>query len=150
MGDCFYAEGLHFECTRCSQCCRGAPGYVFLSRDDIKALVAGLGLPERLVLSRYCRTVRVGGFQKVSLQEKPNYDCIFWRTKGCLVYAHRPLQCRSYPFWSANLQEERRWEELKGCCPGVGRGRLHSGEEIREWLRRSREQRYLSGLGAEE
>jgi Fe-S-cluster containining protein len=98
------------------------------------------------VLSRYCRTVWVGGFQRISLQEKPNYDCIFWQPKGCLVYAHRPLQCRSFPFWPSNLYEAQTWEELRARCPGVGRGKLHSEEKIREWLSRSREQIYLSGM----
>jgi len=147
MSDCFYAEGLRFECMRCSQCCRGAPGYVFLGQEDIKELARGLGISERRVQARYCRTVGVGGFQRVSLRERANYDCIFWQDGGCMVYSHRPLQCRSYPFWPANLVGAQRWEELKSCCPGVGRGRLHSREEIQEWLRRSREQRYLSGAG---
>jgi Fe-S-cluster containining protein len=150
MSERFYAKGLRFECTRCSQCCRGAPGYVFLSRDDLRNLAEGLRIPMPLVFSRYCRTVRVGGLQRISLQERPNYDCIFWRQKGCLVYAHRPLQCRSYPFWPANLYAEQTWEELQARCPGVGRGKLHSEEEIQEWLRRSREQRYLSAMGEEE
>jgi Fe-S-cluster containining protein len=99
------------------------------------------------VLTRYCRTVRVGGLQRISLQERPNYDCIFWRPIGCQVYAHRPLQCRSYPFWPANLYAEQTWEELRARCPGVGKGKLHSEEEIQDWLRRSREQIYLSGMG---
>jgi Fe-S-cluster containining protein len=147
MSECFFSEGLRFECTRCSRCCRGSPGYVFLSRDDLRALAAGLGISARRILDRYCRTVAVNGLQRVSLRERPNYDCIFWRTRGCLVYAHRPLQCRSYPFWPANLAGAWSWEELKTVCPGVGKGRLHSREEIQEWLRRSREQFYLDGAG---
>jgi len=120
---------------------------VFLSRDDLRVLTEGLGISARRVLDRYCRTVAVNGLKRVSLRERPNYDCIFWRTRGCLVYAHRPLQCRSYPFWPANLAGSWSWEELKAVCPGVGRGRLHSREEIEEWLRRSREQFYLNGAG---
>jgi Fe-S-cluster containining protein len=147
MSESFYSEGLHFECTRCSRCCRGSPGYVFLNRDDLRALAAGLGISARRILDRYCRTVRVNGLQRISLRERANYDCIFWRARGCLVYAQRPLQCRSYPFWPANLAGAWSWEELKAVCPGVGRGKLHSRQEIQEWLRLSREQFYLEGAG---
>jgi len=145
MTECFYAGGLRFECTRCSRCCRGEPGYVFLSREDLEDLAEGLELSRSEVLARYCRTVRVGGIPRVSLRERANYDCIFWRPKGCSVYDHRPLQCRSYPFWPANLCSPEHWRELQAHCPGAGKGSLHSREEIQEWLRLSRERRCLSG-----
>ena len=34
----FYSDGLRFECTRCSRCCRHTPGYVFLSENDVERL----------------------------------------------------------------------------------------------------------------
>ena len=35
MSEPFYAEGLRFSCERCSACCRGEPGYVFLTKEDL-------------------------------------------------------------------------------------------------------------------
>jgi Fe-S-cluster containining protein len=87
--------------------------------------------------------VRVGAFRRVSLRETPDYDCILWGQDGCKVYQHRPLQCRSFPFWVANLASPEDWERLKQECPGVGSGSLHSADAIREWLERARLGSYL-------
>jgi Fe-S-cluster containining protein len=65
------------------------------------------------------------------LGQKRNQDCIFWDDSGgCQVYASRPTQCRTYPFWKANLQTELDWKAEKRPCPGVGEGSLHSREII--------------------
>ncbi len=143
MSDPFYAAGLRFGCRRCSRCCRHEPGYVFLTREDLARLAEGLGLPQSEVLDRYSRMVRVGAFRRVSLRESPGYDCILWGEEGCRVYRHRPLQCRSFPFWAANLGSLEDWEQLKQVCPGVGTGSLHSAGTIRDWLERARGGSYL-------
>ena len=140
MEDPFYSKGLNFSCRRCSKCCRHDPGYVFLSDKDISLLIRGLGLPREEVLRAYCREVEINGRRRVSLMEKSNYDCIFWKSAGCEVYEYRPFQCRSYPFWSSNLSSALQWEALKSACPGVGQGELHRRKEIEGWLeRRNRE-----------
>lgn len=133
MNEPFYSKGLRFECTMCHACCRYEPGYVFLSERDVERLTAGLGLSRADFLARYCREVDTNGGRMISLKEKPNFDCIFW-DNGCTVYQHRPLQCRSYPFWKPNLSSRRAWDALKPVCPGVGHGKLHSLQDIEAWL----------------
>ena len=133
MSEPFYNKGLQFECTRCHACCRFEPGYVFLSERDIERLMTATGLNRQEFLARYCREVPAGDGLMISLKEKPNYDCIFW-DGGCTAYEHRPLQCRSYPFWGSNLTTRPVWDSLKAHCPGVGRGKLHTLEEIESWL----------------
>ncbi len=130
----FFAQGLRFGCTRCSRCCRHDPGHVFLTRTDLDALTAGVGLDEKTFVGTYCRPVTMGGRALLSLKEKPNYDCIFWESGGCRVYPHRPFQCRSFPFWSSILASESDWRRMGEYCPGIGRGRTHSREEIEAWL----------------
>ena len=39
----WYADGLHFECTQCGNCCSGPPGYVWVTKQDIKAIARHLG-----------------------------------------------------------------------------------------------------------
>ncbi len=143
MSDPFYAAGLRFGCRRCSRCCRHEPGYVFLTREDLQRLAAGLDLEPSEVLDRHCRVVRVGGFRRLSLRETPGYDCVLWGQEGCRVYRHRPLQCRSFPFWAANLGSTEDWERLKQECPGVGSGSLHSAAMILQWLEQARSGSYL-------
>ncbi|WP_455382114.1 YkgJ family cysteine cluster protein [Salinispira pacifica] len=126
----FYRNGLRFSCTRCSRCCRHQPGYVFLSEADLARLAREKSLSTDEVIDRFCRKVNISGFVRLSLKEKANYDCIFWERGQCTVYENRPLQCRNYPFWHANLDSEESWNELEKECPGVNIGRLHSREEI--------------------
>ncbi len=140
LDDTFYHDGLRFDCTRCSKCCRHTPGYVFLSEADIGPLVAALETSRQDFLLTYCRRVPFGPVQRLSLKEKPNVDCVFWGEGGCTVYEARPLQCRSFPFWGSCLSSPEAWEDQARQCPGMGKGRVHSRNEIEAWLaRRTRE-----------
>lgn len=142
MSKPFYSTGLRFECTRCGACCRYEPGFVFLSKNDIRRLASVLKSEEKDFVRRYCRIVMHGGKKRVSLKEKNNYDCVFWKDGGCIVYNARPFQCRSYPFWSTFLGAKMSWENEKQSCPGIGTGPLYSKEEINRWLALKREEDY--------
>lgn len=130
----FYEDGLSFSCTRCSNCCRHDPGYVFLSEADLNNLARNLKLDTDKVIRFYCREVEIGGFTRLSLKERRNFDCIFWNNHGCIVYEARPFQCKSYPFWSAHLDSRESWNALSDQCPGINQGELHSKEKIENWL----------------
>jgi Fe-S-cluster containining protein len=145
MGDVFYDKGLRFECTRCSRCCRHTPGYVFLSAKDVQRLAKHLRIDGDEFLRTYWRRVSLGVANRISLKEKPNYDCIFWKDGGCSVYEARPLQCRAYPFWSANVASLEAWEEQGKQCPGIGRGPLYERAEIDSWLEKRRADGFLEG-----
>lgn len=134
MSEPFYKDGLNFECQRCSYCCRHEPGYVFLSENDLQAMLAVTGLEREAFIEKYCSWVDIGFFKRLSLIEKENNDCIFWSEKGCAVYKARPLQCRSYPFWMHVVENRKTWDEEAGSCPGIGKGKRHSAEEIEDWL----------------
>ena len=148
MSKPFYSEGLRFECTRCSRCCRHAPGYVFLTLADLKRMAEAKRLNAVRFFEVYCREIDLYGISRVSLREREDYDCVFWEQGGCSVYEARPAQCRSYPFWSANLCSPEAWAALLEECPGAGHGRLHSAAEIDAWLARAAKRRLL-GAAAE-
>ncbi len=137
--------GLRFECTGCSRCCRHEPGYVFLSENDLSRLCAGTGLSRAAFIEKYCRSVNIHNFSRLSLKEKENCDCIFWKDGGCTIYEYRPLQCRTYPFWEPFLQSREDWESVAGECPGVNRGRLYSRNEIDAFLEARRSEKLLGG-----
>ena len=145
MNEPFYADGLRFECTGCSHCCRHSPGYVFLTAADLSALSAKLRLSQNDFVETYCRSIELGGFSRLSLTEKSNYDCVFWRDGGCSLYEARPLQCRTYPFWSSSLGDKDDWEHLALECPGANRGRLFSRAEIDELLEKRLREPLLEG-----
>ena len=128
----WYAHGLAFECLECGRCCSGPEeGYVWISADEIRRAAMTLGVTEPEFRERYTR--RVG--RRVSLIEKENADCIFLESNGdgvnhCRVYDARPMQCRTWPFWSTNLTSARAWALAGRRCPGVNRGRLHDLSHI--------------------
>jgi len=132
----FYAQGLRFSCTRCSACCRHESGFVFLSEEDASRLGTALNMEYKEFAEAFCRWVPLeNGIERLSLKEKPNYDCIFWvQDRGCSVYEARPAQCRAFPFWASVLDSEESWEAAAAGCPGIGRGPLFPAASMEKWL----------------
>lgn len=97
-------------------------------------------MEKAVFIERYCREVPINDNLRLSLKEKPNLDCVFWEGGGCGAYLYRPLQCRSYPFWRSHMASPQSWKALESSCPGVGKGRLHSKEEIELWLKKRDEE----------
>src|SRR5688572_24597390 len=72
--DPWYKDGLRFQCTGCGDCCTGAPGYVWVTNDEIVALAAEVGMDVGAFERRYVRTV---GVRKSLREHKKTYDCVF-------------------------------------------------------------------------
>ena len=120
-------RGARFACQGSGRCCtaHGEYGYVYLSLEDRRRLATHLGLRTSSFTRRYCAT----SDGQVHLTH-PELDCCFLRGHRCLVYAARPLQCRTWPFWPENMAPAA-WSEVSAICRGIGRGRRYSPEEIR-------------------
>ena len=129
----WYADGLRFGCTRCGHCCTGE-GHVWVGRGRIREIAEFLGLSLEAFSRRYLRLVE----GRLSLVDKPDRpDCVFWEgDRGCSIYAVRPTQCRTFPFWREHLESPEAWRELGREVPGIGRGRRHDETEIRRRLER--------------
>ena len=73
----------------------------------------------------------------MSLTEMANGDCVFLQKNAngkhlCSIYSVRPLQCRTWPFWSNNLKSTNAWAEASLKCPGMNNGRQYSFDSIEE------------------
>ena len=133
---CFYEEGLHFTCKPgCRYCCGVEPGFVFVSDADVEKLSLFLHLSPKEFIQRYCRKVPMGSISYVSLLERENHDCVFLDSSGCSVYASRPVQCETYPFWNTIVADRESWNREADWCPGIGNGKLHGRDEIDHMLR---------------
>lgn len=132
----WYEAGLRFECQRCGGCCRGEPGYVWVNDAEIAAMAKCMGLTADEFSAMYVR--RVGN--RRSLKELVGGDCVLWggSDQGCLVYAARPVQCRTFPFWGHNVSSPEAWMETGRRCPGLNRGKKFSVAEIRSRTKATR------------
>lgn len=74
---------------------------------------------------------------RTSLTEYENGDCTFFdpKTRRCSIYAARPAQCRTWPFWNSNLESHDAWETMQQSCPGAGHGQFVPLEEIERQAR---------------
>jgi len=132
MSQPWYSDGLRFSCTRCGHCCTGQPGYVWVHDEEIADIASNRGETAEQVTALYTRSVG----RRRSLKEKANGDCVFYdRAEGCTVYAARPRQCRTWPFWESNVLTPESWRRTCEVCPGSGQGELISAEEITRRLK---------------
>jgi uncharacterized protein len=124
----WYQAGLKFTCTQCGNCCTGAPGYTWVNDSEIAAFAKKFGVDEGTFRTKYTRKVPGRG---VTLKEKPNNDCVFFeRGTGCTVYAERPRQCRTWPFWHDSVDTAEHWQAQARGCPGMNHGKLHDAAKI--------------------
>ena len=129
----WYKGGLRFTCRECGNCCTGEPGYVWVTRDEIRRIAKYLELEGDWLGKDQIHRV---GF-RYSLTEKANGDCIFLQHNSdgkriCGIYPVRPHQCRTWPFWTVNLKSVSAWREASQKCPGMNNGRDYPFENIEE------------------
>jgi Fe-S-cluster containining protein len=134
----WYADGLRFTCTQCGNCCSGAPGYVWVSDSDLRAIAGHFGLEVEEFRRRHTRSVG----SRLSLLERDDGDCEFLVQEAggkrrCGIYAVRPVQCRTWPFWDSNLQSGRNWRDAARTCPGMNHGEHHPLPVIQAARRRN-------------
>jgi Fe-S-cluster containining protein len=142
----WFADGLRFTCSQCGNCCSGPPGFVWISREEIARVAKHLGMSGPDVAEKYCR--KVGGRFCLKERRDPRhggYDCIFIKElpaeqaksgkvaharRICSIYPVRPLQCRTWPFWTGNLASRAAWESASKRCPGMNQGELFDSARI--------------------
>lgn len=131
MAGKWWREGIRFECQGSGRCCvsRGQYGYVYLTVEDRRRLAKELGLPTASFTRKYCE--REGGIWKLRDFDK---NCRFLEKGKCAVYAARPTQCRTWPFWPEVMGAKAWAREVAAYCPGVGKGRRWTKAEIERKL----------------
>lgn len=118
----FYTtEPLRFECTQCGRCCSGGGDYhVFLSAVEAERIRDVLQLSVAWFRRRYLHRLDSG---ELTVMLNADGRCSFLDAEGrCSVYATRPTQCRTYPFWPELLRSKAAWQAEASRCEGVNRG----------------------------
>lgn len=121
----WYHSGLAFNCRQCGNCCAGPDeGYVWISKEEIEKLAHFLKMTPAQLKNNYLHRV---GLRYSLIEKQPSKDCIFLsrnsdQTIDCDIYPVRPLQCRTWPFWSENLRSASTWNHAAQKCPGIDDG----------------------------
>lgn len=116
------AYSFMFDATACEACgggcCTGESGYIWAKYAEIEKMAMFVNLSVEDFATMYLRKVK----HRYSLIEKEiapnNFACIFFdeEIKRCSIYAVRPSQCRTFPFWEQFKNDEN---EVRKECPGV-------------------------------
>jgi hypothetical protein len=107
---------------------------VYLSFGDRRRLAAHQRMSTSEFTALYTR--KVDGLHELRYTGR---DCPFFQDNRCRVYEARPWQCRTWPFWPENMNS-RVWEtEVASWCPGAGKGRLYTSEEIENILKKKQD-----------
>ncbi|HYC00132.1 MAG TPA: YkgJ family cysteine cluster protein [Candidatus Limnocylindrales bacterium] len=131
----WYGQGLAFECTSCGRCCTGSHGYVWVTVEEARVLAKRLSLSLDDFGRRYLR--RIGN--RYALVDGRGGDCVFLAGKVCAVYEDRPMQCRTFPWWPANVASAESWRAAAECCEGIRpEAPVVSAESIEHALDQSR------------
>ena len=125
----WYKEGLRFQCQGSGKCCvsRGEYGFVYLDDNDRKQMAHHLDLSLTEFTKKYCAKADGYYHLKTSIEQE---ECLFLIDNKCDIYAARPTQCRTWPFWPETLNPKSWKKEVAEFCPGIGKGRLYSEKEI--------------------
>lgn len=115
--DLWYKDGLRFQCTECGKCCTGGAGFVWVSLEEMQKMADFLGISLQQFKRQYVRQ-RNNRYALVEKrgQEKP---CIFLEGKKCKIYAVRPKQCQTFPWWKENLNTPESWALAAKECEGI-------------------------------
>lgn len=131
----FYKRNhLQFECAGCGACCIG-DRYSFVELDEAEArqIQESLGLSRAWFRRRYLLRLPPSG---LGIRLNRDGRCPFLTAAGtCAVYAVRPRQCRTYPFWPELVGSETAWRREARRCEGIGRGPVVPIEKIEAALK---------------
>lgn len=129
----WWRAGVQFQCQGSEQCCtsHGEFGYVFLTLEDRKRMAKVLKMRTGEFTKKYCQ--KTGGVWHL-IEEKGKPDCMFLEGKRCGIYEGRPTQCRTWPFWPEVMDAKSWKKDVVDFCPGVGKGKIWSGDEIEKIL----------------
>ena len=110
-----------FECTGCGECCTGpgADWMIEVDREEQDRIQRYLGVTRAWFRRRYL--FRFDSKTESLRMNRKTGACVFLEAGRCRIYAARPRQCRTYPWWP-ELMSRTAWQREARRCEGIGRG----------------------------
>ena len=116
-GPCMYRGEEIFSCRQCGDCCNGYGG-TYVSRGDVEAIAAYIGIDPEQFAERFCSK----SGDRLVLAQQENSFCIFWKERICSIHPVKPKMCRAWPFIESLLVDPENWEKMASMCPGIRQG----------------------------
>ena len=85
---------IHYQCQRCGNCCKW-PGDVIITEAETESIAAFLEMPVADFVENYTR-LRANR-QGLSIDDKPNGECLFLDGINCQINPVKPAQCAGFP-----------------------------------------------------
>lgn len=109
------------KCSECGgKCCYGESGYIFVNIHEMEQISLFLKMTFEDFCLRYIKKVgmRFSLIEKMCDDRAKGVGCVFFDEKnlGCSIYAVRPKQCRTFPFWDSYKSDK---DGLAKRCMGV-------------------------------
>ncbi len=108
----WFKDAISFSCTSCGKCCKGKTN-VYVNPNEIQEISALLNVTENDFKYIYMK-------DNHSLKsDATGKQCVFLKNNKCSIYASRPTQCRTYPFWPQHIIGESEWAAESTMCEGM-------------------------------
>lgn len=133
QGQNWYKDGLRFECVQgCTKCCVVA-GRVLCPTSEYDQIAEAFGITRAELLEKYVDDFGSVGLMKYDAPDHP----ICLTETGCSIHEGKPTPCKTFPFWPQVLASPESWGFIKEKCPGIGKGKLYSPNEINKMKRQT-------------
>lgn len=119
-------EDLYFKCTGCGKCCSN-DGEVWLDLDEFVEVAESLKLEHDTFVNKFVAEIQSDWVKIVDKVDdnlsspRIGQSCVFLAddSKTCTIYKHRPVQCRTYPYWPSLLASRSSWNNESVMPPEI-------------------------------
>jgi len=127
---------FQFRCTACGLCCEGT-GDVYFSRSELAKIARFIKKNKRNWKELKGRLIQ--GERNGLAVHSAGDACLFLENGKCSIYALRPLQCRTFPFWPSHFRSQKALKDLQRTCPGSasGVGPALNAEKVHRRIKRT-------------
>jgi uncharacterized protein len=91
-------------------------GFIYLKPGEAGKIAAFLGMPEKQFKKKYTEWFL---FLGRALKWSASGACLFLKNNQCSIYAARPSQCATWPYWKRIINNLSDLNKAKGYCMGL-------------------------------
>ncbi len=129
--DFTYPANVSFTCNGCGLCCGDTEHktrHILLLETEADAISAETGLPIEVFADEVAHAPYVYEMKKPS-----EGKCFFLKNNRCIIYEHRPLICRFYPFeLHFDADKDTHVFNYTLECPTINKGKEMTKKDFEE------------------